>query len=308
MRPPGLRQRLRPRAPRRRRRGSPTRRDAVAVHLHDPAKPRELRPRLAEQVRANERAGWTVEALAGPRRRGRRPRRLRRRLRADDAPRRAPPSATSSRRPTSMRCSRSSAAGCCRRAPRRRGRRGRDRRGQRRRSCTTSSAAPPTPHASASPFKNVVVAMLDLADELGLPLNLGGGVAAGRRPRASSSAASRTPSSPFLTHEVVCDPVAYAELSGDRDAGGLLPRLPGLSARSSDRGRRRSDPRCHAGRVRAESVGGGWRRAAARLDPRLDHAPDRRDLDARARRPGRRSGRSSRWPMTLLRRTRRPAG
>ena len=31
----------------------------------------------------------------------------------------------------------------------------------------------------ASPFKNVVVAMLDLADELELPLNLGGGVTAG---------------------------------------------------------------------------------------------------------------------------------
>ena len=31
----------------------------------------------------------------------------------------------------------------------------------------------------ASPFKNVVEAMLDLADELGLPLNLGGGVAPG---------------------------------------------------------------------------------------------------------------------------------
>ena len=57
-----------------------------------------------------------------------------------------------------------------------------------------------------SPFKNVVVAMLDLADELGLPLNLGGGDHARRRPASASSAASPTRELPFFTHEIVCDP------------------------------------------------------------------------------------------------------
>ena len=36
------------------------------VLVHDPARPRRVRQRLAEQIRANERDGWEVEALAGP--------------------------------------------------------------------------------------------------------------------------------------------------------------------------------------------------------------------------------------------------
>ena len=74
----------------------------------------------------------------------------------------------------------------------------------------------------ASPFKNVVVAMLDLADELELPLNLGGGVAPGdglenfKRGFANSDL-------PFHTHEVVCDAGAYDELSGGRDGGAYFP-------------------------------------------------------------------------------------
>ena len=88
----------------------------------------------------------------------------------------------------------------------------------------------------ASPFKNVVLGMLDLADELELRLNLGGGVAPGdgletfKRGFANSEL-------PFRTHEVVCDPGAYAAL-GDRPRGRrLLPRLPrGLRAPRSRRG------------------------------------------------------------------------
>jgi hypothetical protein len=73
-----------------------------------------------------------------------------------------------------------------------------------------------------SPFKNVAVAMLDLADELGVPLNLGGGVAPGdgledfKRGFANAEL-------PFHTHEVVCDAAAYARLSEGREAAGFFP-------------------------------------------------------------------------------------
>ena len=89
----------------------------------------------------------------------------------------------------------------------------------------------------ASPFKNVVAAMLDLADELELPLNLGGGVTAGdglegfKRGFANGEL-------PFRTHEVVCDPDEYERLAAGRDAGGLLPGLPApLSERVRREGR-----------------------------------------------------------------------
>ena len=64
--------------------------------------------------------------------------------------------------------------------------------------------------------------MLDLADELEVPLNLGGGVAPGdgledfKRGFANAEL-------PFHTHEVVCDPAAYARLSEGREAGGFFP-------------------------------------------------------------------------------------
>jgi GNAT acetyltransferase-like protein len=75
-----------------------------------------------------------------------------------------------------------------------------------------------------SPMKNVFAAMIGLGVELGLPLNLGGGVTPGdsldsfKRGFATAEAA-------FRTHEVVCDPVAYEELSGEAgaDPGGYFP-------------------------------------------------------------------------------------
>ena len=73
-----------------------------------------------------------------------------------------------------------------------------------------------------SPFKLAVVAMLDLADETGLPLNLGGGVAAGdglerfKRGFANADAAVRT-------HEIVGDRPAYAELAAGRRDRGFFP-------------------------------------------------------------------------------------
>lgn len=74
----------------------------------------------------------------------------------------------------------------------------------------------------ASPFKNVVVAMMDLADELGTPLNLGGGMRPGdgledfKRGFANAEL-------PFMTHEIVSDAAAYERLSSGRDADEFFP-------------------------------------------------------------------------------------
>jgi hypothetical protein len=73
-----------------------------------------------------------------------------------------------------------------------------------------------------SPFKSTVAAMIDLATELDMPLNLGGGLTPGdalehfKRGFANSSA-------PFYTHELVCDPDAYERLSAGRTDGGFFP-------------------------------------------------------------------------------------
>ena len=78
----------------------------------------------------------------------------------------------------------------------------------------------------ASPFKNVVAAMLDLADELELPLNLGGGVTPGdgleefKRGFANAEL-------PFRTHEVVCDRGEYERLAGADAGGGFFPAYRG---------------------------------------------------------------------------------
>jgi hypothetical protein len=81
-----------------------------------------------------------------------------------------------------------------------------------------------------SPMKNLFAAMISLAGELGLPLSLGGGVTPGdsldqfKRGFANGTA-------PFHTHEVVCDPQSYGELSAGAEvrSGGFFPayRAPG---------------------------------------------------------------------------------
>jgi hypothetical protein len=73
-----------------------------------------------------------------------------------------------------------------------------------------------------SPFKLVVDAMLGLADDLGSPLNLGGGLAPGdgleqfKRGFANAEA-------PFRTQRVICDAGAYEELAAGRDDDGFFP-------------------------------------------------------------------------------------
>ena len=69
--------------------------------------------------------------------------------------------------------------------------------------------------------------MLDLADELGLPLNLGGGVSAGDGLEAFKRGFANA-ELPFHTHELVCDPGEYERLAaGAPRRRRLLPRLPG---------------------------------------------------------------------------------
>ncbi len=66
-------------------------------------------------------------------------------------------------------------------------------------------------------MKNLFAAMISLAGELGLPLNLGGGV----RPGDSLESFKRgfaNATAPFRTHEVICDPAAYEELSARVEA------------------------------------------------------------------------------------------
>jgi hypothetical protein len=190
------------------------------VHLHDPAKPRQLRARLAEQVRANERDGWEVETLAGPES----PPADRAAFvaayeetmhRAEAAERYFfPPSyfeaVLSFERSWLLVARQEKDVGAAAIAAVSDGLLHYFLGG-------TADAA-----RAASPFKNVVVAMLDLADEVGLPLNLGGGIHPGdgldEFKRGFANAELE-----FFTQEVVCDPVAYAQLTGDHDAADFFP-------------------------------------------------------------------------------------
>jgi hypothetical protein len=77
-------------------------------------------------------------------------------------------------------------------------------------------------HRPRSPFKNVVDATIALADELGVRLNLGGGVKPGDGLEDFKRGFSNT-ELPFITHEIVCDPDAYAGLSGGREGSRFFP-------------------------------------------------------------------------------------
>jgi hypothetical protein len=191
------------------------------LYLHDPGRERAVRPRLAEQVRAAERAGWEVERLRGPSASGselaafevayeqtmRRAEAAERYFFGRDYYRAALAFGDSwllfARSPGGD-------VGAAAIAARSDGVLHYFLGG-------TADAA-----LEQSPFKCVVVAMLDLADELGMPLNLGGGVAAGdgleRFKRGFANAEL-----PFNTHEIVCDPDEYDRLSSGRETGGFFP-------------------------------------------------------------------------------------
>ncbi|HEY5333671.1 MAG TPA: GNAT family N-acetyltransferase [Solirubrobacterales bacterium] len=77
-------------------------------------------------------------------------------------------------------------------------------------------------HLADSPMKNVLARLIEGAEELQLPLNLGGGIRPGDAlEEFKRGYANRTVT--WRTSEIVCDPSRYAELSGDRDVGGFFP-------------------------------------------------------------------------------------
>jgi hypothetical protein len=73
-----------------------------------------------------------------------------------------------------------------------------------------------------SPMKNLFAAMISLGAELDLPLSLGGGLTPGdsldafKRGFANGEA-------PFHTHELICDPPAYEELTAGSPTAGADP-------------------------------------------------------------------------------------
>jgi hypothetical protein len=73
-----------------------------------------------------------------------------------------------------------------------------------------------------SPMKNLVAALVDFAAGLGLPLNLGGGIAPGDRleefKRGFANRSER-----WCTSEIVCDADAYGRLAAGLDGSGFFP-------------------------------------------------------------------------------------
>jgi hypothetical protein len=188
------------------------------VLVHDPARPRRVRARLAEQIRANARDGWGTEVAQRPT--------------VDDVDSFALAYEQTMRRAGAAEryfFARSyfDAALAFERSwlvvARRSGEFG---------AGAIAAVSDSVLHyflgatlndaRRASPFKNVVAAMLDLADELRLPLNLGGGVAPGdgleefKRGFANSAMSWRT-------QEVVCDPTEYDRLAPADAPAGFFP-------------------------------------------------------------------------------------
>jgi len=77
-------------------------------------------------------------------------------------------------------------------------------------------------HLRSAPMKNVVTRLVEHSQQLGLPLNLGGGISPGdaleefKRGFANRQQA-------WLTSELICDAEKYAELSAGRESGGFFP-------------------------------------------------------------------------------------
>jgi hypothetical protein len=77
-------------------------------------------------------------------------------------------------------------------------------------------------HLRDSPMKNVVAALVELAAEQGLPLNLGGGLSRGDRlEEFKRGFANRE--QPWHTSEIVCDREAYDRLSTGHAAADFFP-------------------------------------------------------------------------------------
>jgi len=77
-------------------------------------------------------------------------------------------------------------------------------------------------HLRDSPMKNIVALLIEHGAELGLPLNLGGGISPGDAlEEFKRGFANRRET--WHTSEIVCDRPAYERLAAGRDVGGFFP-------------------------------------------------------------------------------------
>lgn len=77
-------------------------------------------------------------------------------------------------------------------------------------------------HLRDSPMKSVVARLTDFATELGLPLNLGGGITPGDALEEFKRGFANRQLT-WLTSELICDAEAYQRLSRGGEAGGYFP-------------------------------------------------------------------------------------
>jgi hypothetical protein len=196
-------------------------RERSAVLLHDPARPQRVRPRLAEQIRSNERRGWSVERVRGsdasPEQRAAFERAYAQTMRRTEAADRyffsrdyfdSVLSFGDSWLLVANGADAEFGAGAIV--------------GRSDAMLHYFLGGTAEEQLAESPFKNVVEAMMQLADELGLPLNLGGGVRPGDGLEAFKRGFANA-ELPFRTHEIVTDEDEYARLSAGRPQGGFFP-------------------------------------------------------------------------------------
>jgi hypothetical protein len=77
-------------------------------------------------------------------------------------------------------------------------------------------------HIRDSPMKNIVARLTEHATELGLPLNLGGGISPGDALEEFKRGFANRQET-WRTSEIVCDPDAYERLSAGREGAGFFP-------------------------------------------------------------------------------------
>lgn len=78
-------------------------------------------------------------------------------------------------------------------------------------------------HRSTSPGKNATLRLLDAADELGLPLNHGGGMTPGDGIEVSKRSYCNA-AAEYFVHRLVCDEERYRQLPDPAPGSGFFPR------------------------------------------------------------------------------------
>lgn len=86
-----------------------------------------------------------------------------------------------------------------------------------------------TDHIKDSPMKNVLTAMCEFAADREMPLNLGGGITPGDRLEEFKRGFANREEQ-WFTQGIVCDPGAYGELSSGVEAGDFFPAYRAPSA------------------------------------------------------------------------------